>query len=72
MSRYFKQQEGDEGDADDNNEMKLIVDMLSSHSGAEHVQYVQEVVTLQKKNILIYLHQKIRFTPLFNYNDILG
>jgi len=32
-ARYFKQQEGDEGDADDNNEMKLIVDMLSSHSG---------------------------------------
>ena len=32
---------------------------------------VQEVVTLQKK-YLTYLHQKIRFTPFFNYYDILG
>ena len=28
--------------------------------------YVQEVVTLQKK-YLIYLHQKMRFTPFINY-----
>ena len=32
--------------------------------------YVQEVVTLQRKNIPIYLHQKIGFTPFFNYYDI--
>ena len=25
-----------------------------------------------EKNILIYLHQKIRLTPFFNYYDILG
>ena len=25
-----------------------------------------------EKNILIYLHQKIRLTPFFNYHDILG
>ena len=30
--------------------------------------YVQEVVTLQKKNILIYVHQKIMVTPFFNYS----
>ena len=35
------------------------------------ILYVQEVVTLQKK-YLKYLHQKIRFTPLINYYDILG
>ena len=35
------------------------------------VPYVQEVVTLQKK-YLIYLHQKMRFTPLINYYDTLG
>ena len=33
--------------------------------------YVQEVVTLQKK-YLIYLHQKMRFTPFINYYDPLG
>ena len=33
--------------------------------------YVQEVVTLQKK-YLIYLHQKMRFTPYINYYDTLG
>ena len=36
-----------------------------------NVQYVQEVVTLQKK-YLIYLHQKMRFTPFINYYDTLG
>ena len=30
------------------------------------ILYIQEVVTLQN------LHQKIRFTPFFNYYDILG
>ena len=25
-----------------------------------------------EKNILIYLHQKVRFIPFFNYHDILG
>ena len=30
------------------------------------VLYVQEVVTLHKK-YLIYLHQKMRFTPFINY-----
>ena len=35
------------------------------------ILYVQEVVTLQK-NILIYLHQKIRLKEFFNSNDILG
>ena len=35
------------------------------------VLYVQEVVTLQKK-YLIYLHQKMRFTPFINYYDTLG
>ena len=33
--------------------------------------YVQEVVTLQKK-YQIYLQQKMRFTPFFDYYDILG
>ena len=33
--------------------------------------YVQKVVTLQKK-YLIYLHQKMRFTPFINYYDTLG
>ena len=33
--------------------------------------YVQEVVTLQKK-YLIYLHQKMRFTPVINYYNTLG
>ena len=33
------------------------------------VLYVQEVVTLQKK-YLLYLHQKMRFTPFINYYDI--
>ena len=32
----------------------------------ETLLYVQEGVTLQKK-YLIYLYQKIRFTPFFNY-----
>ena len=37
-----------------------------------HIQYVQEVVTLQKKYSNIFA-QKIRFTPFFfNYYDILG
>ena len=37
---------------------------------SEEVLYVQEVVTLQKK---IYMHHKMRFTPLFiNYYDTLG
>ena len=35
------------------------------------ILYVQEVVTLQK-NITIYLHKKIMFTPFFNYYNILG
>ena len=35
------------------------------------VLYVQEVVTLQKKD-LIYLHQKMRFTAFINYYDTLG
>ena len=34
------------------------------------VLYVQEVVTLQKKNI--YLHQKMRFTPFINYYHTFG
>ena len=34
----------------------------------QHVLYVQEVVTLQKK-YLIYLRQKMRFTPFINYYD---
>ena len=33
--------------------------------------YVQEVVALRKK-YLIYLHQKMRFTPFINYYDTLG
>ena len=32
------------------------------------VLYVQEVVALQKK-YLIYMHQKMRFTPFINYYD---
>ena len=36
-----------------------------------YVLYVQEVVTLQQK-YLIYLHQKMRFTPFINYYDTLG
>ena len=35
------------------------------------ILYVQEVVTLQKK-YLIYLHQKMMFTPFINYYDTLG
>ena len=35
------------------------------------ILYVQEVGTLQKK-YLIYLHQKMRFTPFINYYDTLG
>ena len=35
------------------------------------ILYVQEVVTLQKK-CLIYLLQKMRFTPFINYYDTLG
>ena len=35
------------------------------------ILYVQELVTLQKK-YLIYLHQKMRFTPFINYYDTLG
>ena len=35
------------------------------------VLYVQEVVTL-KKIYLIYLHQKMRFTPFINNYDTLG
>ena len=34
------------------------------------LQYVQEVVTLKKK-YLIYLHQKMRFTPFINYYETL-
>ena len=43
--------------------------LLSCH--LIQVLYVQEVVTPQK-NILIYLHRKIRITSFFNYKDILG
>ena len=35
------------------------------------LQYVQEVVTLEKK-YLVYLHQKMRFTPVVNYYNTLG
>ena len=35
------------------------------------IPYVQEVVTLQKK-CLIYLHQKMMFTPVINYYNTLG
>ena len=37
----------------------------------QEVLCVQEVVTLQKKYYM-YLHQKMSFTPFFNYYDILG
>ena len=36
-----------------------------------NILYAQEVVTLLKK-YLIYLHQKMRFTPFINYYDTLG
>ena len=35
------------------------------------IQYIQEVVTLQKK-YFIYLHQKMRFTPFINDYEGLG
>ena len=42
------------------------------HSGTKPIRkdllYVQEVVTLQKK-YLIYMLQKMRFTPFINYYD---
>ena len=60
-------------DLDGVNELaaKLNMDKVGLFWLQGHILYVQEVVTLQKK-YLIYLHQKMRFTPIFNYYDTLG
>ena len=44
----------------------LRTDMQPDVQQTNLILYVQEVVTLQKK-YLIYLHQKMRFTPSINY-----
>ena len=46
------------------------VNMSGSDIRPGLILFVQEVVTLQKKH-LIYLHQKMRFTPFINYYDTL-
>ena len=58
------------------NQLELICMYACSHKnevydGVNNILYVQEVVTLQKK-CLIYLHQKMRFTPFIDYYDTLG
>ena len=50
----------------------LLVRFLSASScPVVLLQYVPEVVTLHKK-YLIYLQQKMRFTPVINYYNTLG
>ena len=54
-----------------NNSSRPLKKMIYVQEVVTHLLYVQEVVTLQKQ-YLIYLHQKMRFTPFINYYDTFG
>ena len=67
---YVTCYEGGEGESDIRQEDDIHF-LHNPNIRFRNVLYVQEVVTLQKK-YLIYLHQRMRFTPFINYYNTLG
>ena len=69
-----QQRDRDRGDHHDQRggDRDAQVSQRTRHQGRYRgILYVPEEVTLQKI-FKIYLHHKMRFTPFFNYSDILG